>query len=136
MNVAIVGSRSFRDEAMVERVVRRLIERDPDVVVVSGGAPGADTLAKRVAKRLCRRRPRTIIADWEGPHRRGAGLMRNTLIVQESDEVVAFWDGKSRGTMDTVRKAVLARKPTYVYLASHRRWLTTLEVEAAVASKH
>jgi diacylglycerol kinase family enzyme len=37
MNVAIVGSRTFMDMKAMEIIVKRLLERDPDVVIVSGG---------------------------------------------------------------------------------------------------
>jgi hypothetical protein len=36
--------------------------------------------------------------------------MRNTQIVEHSDIVVAFWDRKSRGTVDTMEKAKKAGK--------------------------
>jgi hypothetical protein len=36
---------------------------------------------------------------------RGGPLKRNDLIVKEADLVLAFWDGKSRGTKNTIDKA-------------------------------
>ena len=35
---------------------------------------------------------------------------RNTLVVKASDRIVAFWDKKSRGTLDTLTKAKTAKK--------------------------
>ena len=32
-------------------------------------------------------------------------MIRNTDIVKNSDIVVAFWDGESKGTLDSIRKA-------------------------------
>jgi len=35
---------------------------------------------------------------------------RNSLVVKNSDRIVAFWDKKSRGTLDTLTKAKTAKK--------------------------
>lgn len=128
MNVAIVGSRTFLDMKLMERVVKRLLEHDPDVVIVSGGARGADTLAERAARKLCKHPPLIFPADWK-QHGRGAGFKRNQQIVDACDELVAFWDGASRGTVDSVRRATTARKPTFVYHVVQARWLANEEIE-------
>lgn len=39
-----------------------------------------------------------------------AFFVRNGLIVKYSDEVYAFWDGKSKGTLDGIKKAKIAGK--------------------------
>ena len=41
---------------------------------------------------------------------RHAAMTRNTDIVNTSDHVVAFWDKKSTGTLDTLTKAKKAKK--------------------------
>ena len=38
-------------------------------------------------------------------YQRAAPIKRNTLIVEEADVVIAFWDGKSKGTKDSINKA-------------------------------
>lgn len=48
-------------------------------------------------------------ADWSLG--RGAGIMRNAEMADNADVLVAFWDGKSRGTLhmiETARKKPLA----------------------------
>lgn len=129
MKVAIVGSRTFDDTALVDAIVRRLMERDPDVVIVSGGARGADSLAEAAAKRLCKTAPEIYPAEW-GKYGRSAGMLRNRKIVGAADEVVALWDVESRGTLGTIRMAVLAKKPTFVYVAPTRRWMKEREVRS------
>lgn len=129
MNVAIVGSRTFMDMKAMEIVVKRLLERDPDLVVVSGGARGADTLAEAAARKLCKSPPVIFHADWE-KHGRGAGFKRNQQIVDFADQLVAWWDGASRGTLDSMRRAVVAEKPVFVYNTTARRWLTDEEIAA------
>jgi len=68
--------------------------------VVSGGAPGADSLAEKWAKE--NKKMLTIYpADWLNLGKR-AGYVRNTDIVKNSDMIIAFWDGKSKGTKHTI----------------------------------
>ena len=83
-----------------------------DIEIVSGGARGADGLAKAFAydNGLAYKE---FTANWEkhGPH---AGMLRNSEIVKRADSVLAFWDGKSNGTADTINKAVAAKKPVTI----------------------
>jgi predicted Rossmann fold nucleotide-binding protein DprA/Smf involved in DNA uptake len=108
--LAVVGSREFRDYAALERA---LDERKGTFgTIVSGGARGADALAERYAR--ARKLNLVVLRpDWD-KHGRGAGLRRNTDIVARADSVVAFWDGKSPGTRDTIEKAEKAGKPVTV----------------------
>jgi hypothetical protein len=108
MNVGIVGSRDFAPLSLVAAVVNRLPD---DTVIVSGGAQGVDHAAEVYAKG----RLRCIVfpADWR-KHGRAAGFLRNTDIVNSSQYVIAFWDGVSHGTADSIRKAVKSGKPLTV----------------------
>jgi hypothetical protein len=109
MNVGIVGSRNFFPLSLVAEIVNRL----PDgTVVVSGGALGVDTTAEFSAKQ---RGLQCIVfpAEW-GKHGKAAGVLRNTDIVNTSQYVIAFWDGVSHGTADSIRKAVKGEKPLTV----------------------
>lgn len=115
------------DMKVMERIVTRLLEHDPEVVIVSGGARGADTLAEKVARKLCKRPPVIFPADWD-KYGRGAGFKRNQQIVDACEQLIACWDGASRGTMHSVRLALEAQKPTFVYNATDRRWLNDEEI--------
>ena len=42
------------------------------------------------------------------------GVIRNTDIINYADEVVAFWDGKSKGTKDSIDKAMALNKKAHV----------------------
>jgi hypothetical protein len=53
-----------------------------------------------------------------------AGLKRNTDIVNASDIILAFWDGQSRGTKDTITKATKAQKPLFIFPAENPRKLS------------
>jgi ABC-type sugar transport system substrate-binding protein len=102
VKVGIVGSRGFDDYPTMERILLETINPMEDSIV-SGGAKGADTLAKRFADEneiYIKEFP----AEWN-VHGKYAGLYRNDDIVAQSDYIIAFWDGKSKGTKDTIDKA-------------------------------
>ena len=106
--VAIVGSRRYADLG----AVRTFVETLPlDAVVISGGARGVDTAAVDAAKARGLA-VEVFPADWS--QGLGAGFARNHTIVQAATEVVAFWDGESRGTAHTIRTAQRNGKPVTV----------------------
>ena len=66
------------------------------VRIVSGLAKGADTLGCRYAQEA--EYPlEGFAAEW-GKFGRAAGPIRNKLMAKNADALIAFWDGKSRGT--------------------------------------
>lgn len=108
MKIAIVGSRDFDRLDLVVDYVKNL---PPGTVVVSGGARGVDRVAANTAT-SCGFPVVEYRADWTLG--KGAGFARNTMIVEQADRVVAFWDGQSRGTLDTINKARQAGRPVQV----------------------
>ena len=108
MKLAIVGSREFEDYDLLCVEVAKIQETQTIDLIVSGGAKGADTLAKKFAAR--NKIPlMEFLPDYDR-YGRGAPLQRNTLIVQNSNVVLAFVTASSRGTWDTIRKAQAAGK--------------------------
>lgn len=100
--VIVAGSRAFTNYDLLRDTLDRLLAgKLPDVVVISGCAPGADTLGERYAAERClavERHP----ADWE-KHGRAAGPIRNREMAEAAGPgggCVLFWDGKSRGTLN------------------------------------
>lgn len=110
MKLAVVGSRTFND---YDKVIYTLDKfRDKITVIISGGAKGADTLAERYANQ---NGIKTVIyyPDWDS-HGRSAGFIRNADIVKSSDAVIAFWDGRSKGTKHTIDYAKRLNKPVLI----------------------
>jgi len=107
VNIGVVGSRSFHDYEQLKDVLDREIKHvrlykpDINIRIVSGGARGADTLARRYAYSRADVEYTEHRPDWK-EHGRKAGIMRNYEIVKSSARLVAFWNGKSKGTKHTI----------------------------------
>lgn len=114
LSLAVVGSRSFEDAELMRTWINFVCHdvMPADIEIVSGGARGADSFAWKYAldNRLAYREFPT---EWER-HGKRAGMVRNLEIVARADTVLAFWDGKSTGTKDTINKAVRAKKPVII----------------------
>jgi len=99
MRLLVCGGRCYNDRAAVLRAIRSL----RPVLVISGGADGADDLADRAAERLGIARV-VFPANWRGQGR-SAGSARNQRMLDEArpDLVLAFPGGP--GTRDMIRRA-------------------------------
>lgn len=104
--VLVCGSRDYPHRHIIAKAVSRLLEAWGAVVVLNGGASGADALAQKVATELempCL----TIPAEWS-KHGKAAGPLRNARMLRLKPRVVlAFFTGpgRSRGTANMVRQA-------------------------------
>ena len=108
MKLAVVGSRTFDDYRLLKSVVSRF----KPAIIISGGAKGADQLAERFARESGL--PLMVFKPEWKRFGRAAGPARNKQIVAEAHGVVAFWDGRSRGTRSTINLARKMGKPVYV----------------------
>jgi hypothetical protein len=101
MKIAIIGGRSFGDYELVKSVLSDYL--DKVTMVVSGGAKGADSFGEKWANE---NNIQTLIfkPDWN-KYGKKAGHLRNTDIIDNCDMCIAFWDGKSTGTKDSIKKA-------------------------------
>jgi hypothetical protein len=115
-HVLVCGTRTFDDYDLLEWRLEKVTFKWEDVVVIhgcnwsrhprTGMKIGADWLAERWADENWYDR-NYFIPDWE-KHGKAAGPIRNTEMVNYALEqgayMVAFWDGESRGTADTIKK--------------------------------
>lgn len=101
MRTGIIGSRGFEDYPYLAECLDS--HPVPITTIVSGGAKGADKLAERYAKE--RGIPvETFLPEYD-KYGKSAPLKRNIQIVEASEQLIAFWDGKSRGTAFTIKEA-------------------------------
>ena len=94
MKIAIIGSRGLHVENFDEYLPYDVTE------IVSGGAKGIDTDAEAFANRNGIKM--TVFLPQYNLYGRAAPIVRNKQIVNYADEVLAFWDGKSRGTAGVI----------------------------------
>lgn len=102
MKLAIIGSRGIDNVDLSVYVNESVTE------IVSGGAKGIDTAAKEyaIANNI---KLTEFLPDYQH-YGRGAPLRRNIRIIEYSDKVIAFWDGKSKGTEFVIKECKKCEK--------------------------
>ena len=90
MKIAVIGSRGLAVHDLEKYLPENVTE------IVSGGAKGIDACARKYAIQNGVRLTE-FLPDYN-KYGKSAPLKRNINIINHSDMVVAFWDGKSRGT--------------------------------------
>jgi len=134
--IAVIGSRSIANADYSDET-RALVERDwvfyhldkltgkaiedtvhlPGIAMLSGGAVGVDRRAHEYANAnnipFFLYKPYHLV-DTKVEYEPRYFFTRNKQIVDNCDELVAFWDGESHGTEDAIRFARKKRKPVHV----------------------
>lgn len=105
VKLAIIGSRGL----VVD--VGKYISCVP-ACIISGGARGVDTCAAEYA--AAHNIPLRVFRPDYAAHRQGAPIRRNEIIARECTEMLAFWDGKSKGTKYTIEYARKLKKVVHV----------------------
>lgn len=105
--VLIYGGREWRNRAAVDREIERLIREHgvTNLLIISGGAPGADTMAKIRGKRL-NVHVAEIDALWD-TRNKGAGPQRNAVMAAlEPNEAICFHENieESKGSADMMKR--------------------------------
>jgi len=116
MKIAVVGSREFKDKQFVYNKVTSIFyntDYKTKAEFVSGGAIGVDSWAEECI--LGHTIKHIFKPDWDKYGKR-AGFLRNELIINEADKVIAFWDGQSKGTKHSIDLAIKAGKPVDIYV--------------------
>lgn len=108
MKIAVIGSRGLSVENLGDFLPAGMSE------IVSGGARGIDSLAREYA--LVNGIKLTEILPEYGKYGRAAPLRRNLQIIDYADEVIAFWDGRSRGTKHVIEQCRRRGKRITVYV--------------------
>lgn len=110
MKVAVIGSRTLTIDVLEAFIPPETTE------IVSGGAKGVDACARKFAQE--NEYPFTEFLPDYKTYGRTAPLRRNDQIVAYSDLVLAFWDGKSRGTKYVIDRCKEVGKPVKVYASN------------------
>lgn len=115
MRVAVIGSRTCTNGKYIFTVLDEISNNETKITqIISGGARGADSFGKAWAD--ARGVPTKIFyPNWE-LHGKKAGFVRNEYIIENSDLVIAFWDGKSKGTKHSID---IAKSKNIPYIVLH-----------------
>lgn len=111
MRWIIAGGRDFEDYERLRDEAANFFA--PGDALISGAARGADSLGEKFASECgfeIERHP----AEWERLGKR-AGFVRNHQMSLIADGLIAFWDGRSKGTKNMIEEAHKARLETHVY---------------------
>ncbi len=120
--VVIAGCRDFNDYKTAKEYIDFClsnIRKDNQIVIVSGGAKGADTLGEQYAKEngfLVEQ----YLADWD-TFGKSAGPKRNEKMAEVSDYIICFWDGESKGTKSMIESAKKYNKPVKIKKICRRK---------------
>ena len=109
MKVAVIGSRNLYIKNLGKYLPEGVTE------IVSGGARGVDSSAADYAKAnglLLKE----FLPDY-AKFGRSAPLKRNIEIIDYADEVIAFWNGRSRGTKFVIDNCNKRNKKVSVFVA-------------------
>lgn len=106
MKVAVIGSRGLKVDNLGEYLPEGTTE------IISGGAKGVDTCAKEYA--IAHNIKLTEFLPEYKKYGRNAPLLRNISIIERADVVLAFWDGKSRGTKFVIERCYDIGKRIYI----------------------
>ena len=119
MKVAIIGSRTFTDYLKFETQLKKcLLENNLTITqVISGGAEGVDTMARKYAKdnkiNLLEIKPQ--YNKYKQDEKRKAPLDRNLDIAKECDIMIAFIQNNSSGSLHAVSCALKLNKKVYKF---------------------
>lgn len=107
MRVAVIGSRGLYVEDLGSYLPEGTTE------IVSGGARGVDASARKYALRHGLKL--TEFLPEYSRYGRGAPLRRNIAIIESADLVLAFWDGRSKGTKHVIDNCKKRNIPVQIY---------------------
>ena len=104
MKVIIAGSRNFTDYKKLCKICNHILQDQTDIEIVSGAYyKGADKLGEQYAAEKGFLLTK-FSADWKS-YGKAAGPKRNEQMANYANALIAFWDGKSKGTKHMVEVA-------------------------------
>ena len=116
--VIIAGSRSFSNYKLLKEKCNGYLRekrKEYNIIIVSGGARGADALGERYAKDegfdL-----EVYPAQWK-KYGKSAGFRRNEQMSEVADGLIAFWDGESHGTKHMIE--IMENKGLFVKVVNY-----------------
>ncbi|WP_199097187.1 SLOG family protein [Dyella sp. ASV21] len=116
MKIIVAGGRDFANIELMHDHITHLVQHGwmaDDSTLVCGMARGADMLAYTLWTERYDNPVEKFPADWDRLGK-GAGFIRNRQMAETADKLIAFWDGKSRGTEHMVQTMQTLGKPVHI----------------------
>lgn len=114
--IAVIGQRQIKDDRSVKFIFDKLdylLSNKQDIEIVQGGAKGVDSIAYMYAVKK-NYKFKLFPAKWL-VYGKQAGYLRNIGMIEYCDVVVAFWDGKSKGTKHMIDNSIKRGLDVRVY---------------------
>lgn len=110
--LVVSGSRNFSNANIIAKHLQHALQKQPNLVLISGGAKGADHLVQQWASNNyvpCM----VVPAKW---HKFGksAGPIRNNIMLAMGNGLLAFPQASSKGTISVIRQAKKLGLPTKI----------------------
>lgn len=116
IRIIVCGSRTIHNYQLVASALKSIITDPANTEIVSGHAQGPDLLGERFARRH-NIKYNIFPANWT-KYGKQAGFTRNAQMLeyacQEIPIVLAFWDGKSKGTKHMIDLALSQKIQCYM----------------------
>lgn len=112
VKLIVAGGRDFNNLALVSEYLIKGMGQCTQLEIVCGKARGADRMGELAANQLGLP-VAEFPADWD-KFGKSAGYKRNTQMAEYADELLAFWDGKSRGTQHMIEIMQARGKPVHI----------------------
>ena len=119
--VVIAGCRDYDNYVEAKEYIDYYLSKvknENEIIIISGGAKGADALGERYAKENGFKIEK-YLADWPR-YGRSAGPKRNKQMAEKCDFVICFWDGQSRGTKSMISYAKEFGKPIKIKIVQKK----------------
>ena len=111
--VVIGGCREYADYAFFKlRLDEILKDLSGEITIISGHCSGVDRMGERYAEEKGFR-VKIFLPEWD-KYGRAAGPMRNKEMVACADLIIAFWNGRSKGTSSLIQYAKIRKKELIV----------------------
>ena len=106
------GSRSLTDKNFIFNILKQYLTKEDELI--HGGAIGVDTIGGKYCEQnniVCEiYRP-----DYKRYHKKIAPKLRNIIMCDIAEEMIAIWDGNSPGTLHAIEYMKKIGKKIYLY---------------------
>ena len=107
--VVIGGCRDYADYVFFKSRIDEILKDEKDeIIIISGHCSGVDLMGERYAAENGFN-VKIFLPEW-GKYGRAAVPIRNKKMVACADLVIAFWDGRSKGTRSLIKCAQNSKK--------------------------